>query len=82
MVHKILHSYTPEYLNDMFILMSDVHGRTTRSHAMYLRSPHGMKSNTFSVMGYRLWNRLSADLCLTKNSCTFRRKVEEKLLAL
>ena len=64
------------------MLMSGVHVRATRSHAMYLRSPFGMKSDTFSVMGYRLWNRLSADLCLTKNTNAFKRKVEEQLLAL
>ena len=82
MVHKILHCYAPTYLNNMFMLMSGVHVRATRSHAMYLRSPFGMKSDTFSVMGYRLWNRLSADLCLTKNTNAFKRKVEEQLLAL
>ena len=82
MVHKILHCYSPAYLNDIFILMSGIHGRTTRSHKMYLRSPLGVSNNTFSVMGYRLWNRLSPELCLLKNSYVFRRKVEVIFLGL
>jgi hypothetical protein len=84
MTHKILHGYAPEYLQNMFIRMADIHSRQTRAHSLYLLAPQVGKAipdRSFTVFAYRLWNTLSADICSIKNTALFTNKIECKLLS-
>jgi hypothetical protein len=82
--HKILHGYGPHYLTSIFTVMHNVRSRATRAHELYLQAPlagRGACENSFTVMGYRLWNKLDAGLCLIKLTPLFKQKIEKQLLS-
>jgi hypothetical protein len=84
MTHKILHGYAPAYLTDLFTVMGNVRSRATRAHCNYLLAPvvgRKISERSFSVMGYRLWNNLSAELCTMKATAIFKNKLELKFLS-
>ena len=84
MTHKILFSYSPSYLNDLFVTMENVHTRSTRSHKLYLQAPpigKGVPERCFSVSGYRLWNGLNPNLYSIRQTAIFKNKVEQILLS-
>lgn len=84
MAHKILQGYVPTYLSSLLTVMRNIHTRTTRSHDLYLQAPlagKGATENSFTVVAYRLWNKLNPEYCLIKITALFKNKTECALLA-
>ena len=64
MVYKSVNSLAPQYVNDLFVILSELHPRKLRNSitdiAMaLLRTGNGQKS--FSYRGVSLWNSLDLD---------------------
>jgi hypothetical protein len=78
-VYKILRTYQPSYLKEMFTLMSSVHSRNTRSHEYYLQIPK-CKVESFASIGARLWNKLTKDQCCKSTYQSFKSCLQKIML--
>jgi hypothetical protein len=82
MVYKILYNIAPNYLNDLFTRMCDVHNRQTRSHNLYLLIPvaiYKIFQNSFKILGAQLWNSLPPNTCQTKSLISFKTQITKIL---
>jgi hypothetical protein len=83
MVYKILYKVSPEYLSFMFVKMSEIHSRNTRSHSLYLQIPTSnllMFKKSFSVLGAQMWNGLSEKICQSRSLNSFKSQIKKQLL--
>ena len=85
MGYKALINLAPEYINDQFTKVSDIHNRNTRSvYQELLRIPSfktSLYENSFSVSAARLWNTVPLDIRMSSSLETFKRSVKTHLLA-
>ena len=83
MVFKCIDNLVPDYLENKFILRSQICNRNTRNaknnflDIPYCRLATGQRS--FSYRGSKLWNELSHDLRTVGNLRAFRRGVMAQL---
>jgi hypothetical protein len=83
MVHKILNNCAPQYLSDIFTVMTRIHTRVTRSHKLYLQAPlvgKEVPDGSFAVMGYRLWNDIKPEICAIFITKLFKKRLETQYL--
>ena len=80
---KCPNDLVPKYLASIFVPLSHIHTRTTRSynllHIPRCRLSYGQRS--FTYRGCKLWNCISNDLKAADSVNSFRRRLAQKLVS-
>ena len=84
LLFKSLNGQGPDYINDMFNLVSEVSERNTRTYPrnIYIPNEHfsAIHHKSFKLFIPRIWNSLPEDIKNSKSSFTFKKKVKTALL--
>jgi hypothetical protein len=79
----IMKNTGPQYLRNSFTLVTNVHSRSTRSHAFSLQIPHHRTTifnSSFLVSASRFWNALPLDIISSDSNHVFKRRLHDYLL--
>ena len=84
LLFKSLNGQGPDYINDMFNLVSEVSERNTRTYPrnIYIPNEHfsAIHHKSFKLFIPRIWSSLPEDIKNSKSSFTFKKKVKTALL--
>ena len=79
LIYKILHGLAPDYLCDMFSLVSEIHNVNTRSAVSSIWIDKNITSQihlkAFTVEMAKIYNSIPEDLKNCKNVVSFKNKI-------
>lgn len=84
LLFKTLNGEGPDYLRDMFTLISEISERNTRSYPQNIWIPNehlsAIHHKSFRIYIPRVWNNLPVDIKQSKSLNIFKKKVKIALL--